>query len=243
MANIRVEGLTKIFGRHPDYALKLLAQRRTKEEILSQTGQAIGLADVSFEVQAGETLVVMGLSGSGKSTLIRCINRLIEPTQGKIFIDDVDITLLDHPTLLEWRRHKLSMVFQHFALFPHRDVRANVEYGLEIQQVEVNVRREKAQQALKLVGLDGWEEAMPSQLSGGMQQRVGLARALAVDPDILLMDEAFSSLDPLIRRDMQHELVSLQQRVKKTILFITHDLDEALEIGDRVILMRAGRIV
>ena len=243
MAKITVTGLTKIFGQHPERALTLLEKGVNKDDIFNQTGQAVGLADVSFAVEEGEILVVMGLSGSGKSTLIRCVNRLIEPTQGQIVIDDVNVTQLDHHALLEFRRHKLGMVFQHFALFPHRSILGNAEYGLEIQEVDKSEREEKARQALKLVGLEGWEEALPHQLSGGMQQRVGLARALAVDPDILLMDEAFSALDPLIRRDMQHELVALQQRVKKTILFITHDLDEALKIGDRVILMKDGRVV
>ncbi|MGA7801966.1 MAG: betaine/proline/choline family ABC transporter ATP-binding protein, partial [Gammaproteobacteria bacterium] len=187
--------------------------------------------------------VVMGLSGSGKSTLIRCVNRLIEPTYGSVWIDGQDICRLNHNELLQLRREKFGMVFQHFALFPHRNIISNVEYGLEVQGEPAARRREKAGEALNLVGLEGWESAMPGQLSGGMQQRVGLARALAVDPDILLMDEAFSALDPLIRRDMQHELVSLQERVKKTILFITHDLDEALKIGDRIILLKDARVV
>jgi len=185
----------------------------------------------------------MGLSGSGKSTLIRCINRLIEPTSGQIFIDGKDITSLDHHALLELRRHKLGMVFQNFALFPHRNLLNNVEYGLEIQHQEKNSRIDKARAALQLVGLAGWEDAMPNQLSGGMQQRVGLARALAIEPDILLMDEAFSALDPLIRGDMQNELIALQNRMKKTILFITHDLDEALKLGNRVVLMKDGQVV
>jgi glycine betaine/proline transport system ATP-binding protein len=243
MAKIRTVNLTKIFGPYPERALTLFSQGKTKDEIFNQTGLAVALADVSFEVQTGEILVVMGLSGSGKSSLIRCINRLIEPTQGKIFIDGEDITNLEHNALLELRRHKFGMVFQHFALFPHRNVCHNVEYGLEIQHKDKAFRREKACQVLKLVGLEGWEEAMPSQLSGGMQQRVGLARALAIEPDILLMDEAFNALDPLIRGEMQNELISLQNRIKKTILFITHNLDEALKMGDRVVLMREGQIV
>ncbi|HEC84700.1 MAG: glycine/betaine ABC transporter ATP-binding protein [Candidatus Parabeggiatoa sp. nov. 2] len=243
MEKISAVNLTKIFGPHPERALKLLSQGTSKDDIFNQTGQAVGLADVSFEVPEGEILVVMGLSGSGKSTLIRSINRLIEPTSGQIFIDGEDITTLDHDELLELRRHKFGMVFQHFALFPHRNILNNVEYGLEIQKVDKELRQEKARDALKLVGLEGWEDAKPSQLSGGMQQRVGLARALAVDPDILLMDEAFSALDPLIRGDMQNELNSLQDRMKKTILFITHDLDEALKIGNRVVLMKDGQVV
>jgi len=243
MEKIRTDNLTKIFGENPKTALKLLSQGTHKDEIFNQTGQAVGLANVSFEVQEGEISVVMGLSGSGKSTLIRCINRLIEPSSGQVFIDGEDITTFDNQALLELRRHKFGMVFQHFALFPHRNILNNVEYGLEIQNVEQGLRQEKARESLKLVGLEGWEEAMPSQLSGGMQQRVGLARALAVEPDILLMDEAFSALDPLIRGDMQNELISLQERMKKTILFITHDLDEALKIGNRVVLMKDGQIV
>jgi glycine betaine/proline transport system ATP-binding protein len=243
MEKIKTVNLTKIFGSTPKPAIQLLSQGMSKDEILNQTGLAVGIANVSFEIEEGETVVVMGLSGSGKSTLVRCINRLIEPTHGKIFIDGEDITTLDHSALLKLRRHKFGMVFQHFALFPHRNILNNVEYGLEVQQVEKNLRQEKARSALKLVGLEGWSDAMPSQLSGGMQQRVGLARALAIDPDILLMDEAFSALDPLIRADMQNELVSMQARMKKTILFITHDLDEALKIGNRVVLMKDGQVV
>jgi glycine betaine/proline transport system ATP-binding protein len=185
----------------------------------------------------------MGLSGSGKSTLVRCINRLIEPTAGKVVVDGTDVATLGKDELLDFRRRHFGMVFQHFALLPHRSVVANVEYGLEIQNREPGERREKAREALRLVGLEGWEDARPAQLSGGMQQRVGLARALAVDPQILLMDEAFSALDPLIRRDMQHELVSLQERMHKTIVFISHDLDEAIKIGDRIVLMKDGAVV
>ncbi|HYW92959.1 MAG TPA: glycine betaine/L-proline ABC transporter ATP-binding protein [Gammaproteobacteria bacterium] len=240
---IVVEKLAKIFGSRPERALKLLEQGRDKQEILAETGQAVGLADVSFDVREGEILVVMGLSGSGKSTLIRCINRLIEPTSGRITVDGQDVLALDTDGLRELRRKKFGMVFQNFALLPHRDIVTNVEYGLEIQGVPKEEREKRAMEALKLVGLDGWEHAWPDQLSGGMRQRVGLARALAVDPDILLMDEAFSALDPLIRRDMQHELISLQNRMQKTILFITHDLDEALKIGDRIVLMKDGRVV
>lgn len=240
---IKAEHLTKIFGSHPQRAFPLLDQGLAKNEIFERTGQAVGLADASFTASEGEILVIMGLSGCGKSTLIRCLNRLVEPSRGRVYVDGRDITELSHKELLELRRHKFAMVFQHFALFPHRSILANVEYGLEIQSVARATRREKALEALALVGLDGWEAATPAQLSGGMQQRVGLARALAVDPDILLMDEAFSALDPLIRGEMQGELVSLQARVNKTIIFITHDLDEALKIGDRIILMKEGRIV
>ncbi|RNE91863.1 glycine betaine/L-proline ABC transporter ATP-binding protein [Marichromatium sp. AB31] len=239
---IAVRGLTKIFGDEPEKALELLAQGADKKTILEKTGQTVGVADASFDVYEGEILVVMGLSGSGKSSLIRCLNRLNEPTRGEILIDGEDIVGLDHHQLLETRRRKFGMVFQHFALFPHRTIRENVEYGLEIQGVAPEVRAEKAIAALRQVGLEGWEDARPDQLSGGMQQRVGLARALAVDPDVLLMDEAFSALDPLIRRDMQQELLALQNRLQKTIVFITHDLDEALYLGNRIVLMKDARI-
>lgn len=240
---IRVEGLYKIFGRNPGVARDLLSQGYSKEEILAKSGQAVGVADASFDVYEGETVVVMGLSGSGKSTLIRCVNRLINPTFGKVYIDDQDVTALDDAQLREVRRKKFGMVFQSFALFPHRTVLSNAEYGLEIQGVEESIRRKKAMEALELVGLGGWESYHPDNLSGGMKQRVGLARALAVEPDILLMDEAFSALDPLIRSDMQDELLNLESKVKKTILFITHDLDEALKMGDRIVLMKDGRVV
>lgn len=240
---IRVENLTKIFGFRSREALKLLRKGVTKEEILERTGCGVGVADASFVVDQGEIVVVMGLSGSGKSTLVRCINRLIEPTDGKIFIDDQDITALSVEKLRQVRLSKLGMVFQNFALFPHRTVCQNAEYGLEIQGVGPVKRRERAVTALEQVGLKGWEDYYPHNLSGGMQQRVGLARALALDPDILLMDEAFSALDPLIRSDMQDELINLQESMRKTILFISHDLDEALKLGDRIVLMKDGAIV
>jgi glycine betaine/proline transport system ATP-binding protein len=240
---IIVENLYKIFGSHPERALKLLKEGASKDEIFKKTKQAVGCVDVNFQVAEGEILVVMGLSGSGKSTLIRCLNRLNEPTKGTVTVDGVEVTALNHKELMEFRRKKFGFVFQNFALFPHRTVQANAEYGLEIQGVDPAERAEKAKAALAQVGLAGWEQSMPGQLSGGMQQRVGLARALAVDPDILLMDEAFSALDPLIRRGMQDELISLQDKVKKTIVFITHDLDEALKIGDRIILMKDGKVV
>jgi glycine betaine/proline transport system ATP-binding protein len=243
MTKIKIRSLYKVFGPQPGKALELLEQGVGKDEIFNRTGHAIGLADVSFDVEEGEILVVMGLSGSGKSTLIRCINRLFEPTAGEILIDGEDVTKLGHEKLRQLRRDKFAMVFQHFALLPHRTVLANVEYGLEIQDRPAQERREKAEEALHLVGLEGWGDSFPSQLSGGMQQRVGLARALAVDPEVLLMDEAFSALDPLIRRDMQHELVSLQERMQKTILFVSHDLDEAIKIGDRIVLMKDGAVV
>lgn len=242
MQKIRIEHLSKIFGPHPEKALRLLDRGADNADI-RKTGHAVGVADVSFDVQEGELLVIMGLSGSGKSTLLRCLNRLNASSRGSIFVDDEDITRFDRQQLLDLRRRKISMVFQHFALFPQRSVADNAAYGLEVQGIAPAERRARAVEALELVGLKGWEDSLPSQLSGGMQQRVGLARALAVKSDILLMDEAFSALDPLIRRDMQQELASLQRRMKKTIVFITHDLDEALQIGDRIVLMKDGRVV
>lgn len=240
---IRIENLTKIFGSRSKEAMDLLGQGFSKEEILEQTACGVGVNNASFEVAEGEIVVVMGLSGSGKSTLIRCVNRLIDPTAGKVYIDDVDVTGLDEKGLRELRLTKLAMVFQNFALLPHRTVCQNVEYGLEIRGVEPAVRRETAMRVIEQVGLKGWEDYRPENLSGGMQQRVGLARALAMDPDILLMDEAFSALDPLIRSDMQDELISLQESMQKSILFVSHDLDEALKIGDRIVLMKDGAIV
>jgi glycine betaine/proline transport system ATP-binding protein len=243
MEKIVVEGLYKIFGPHPETALQMVKAGQSKEEIMEKTRHGVGVADANFVVNAGEILVVMGLSGSGKSTLVRCVNRLIEPTAGKVIVDGEDVTRIGKKALRQFRQKHLGMVFQNFALFPHRSVVRNVEYGLEIQGVEATQRREAAMQALEQVGLKGWEDSMPDQLSGGMQQRVGLARALALDADIMLMDEAFSALDPLIRRDMQDELLDLQERVQKTIVFISHDLDEAIKIGDRIVLMKDGRLV
>ena len=240
---IQVDNVYKVFGREPLRAVKMLEKGLGKSEIMKKTRLAVGVDNASFEVLEGEMLVVMGLSGSGKSTLLRCINRLIEPTAGKVFIDGVDVTALSDEELRKVRMKKFGMVFQRFALLPHRTVQQNTEFGLEIQGMAPAQRAEKARQALQLVGLDGWEDSYPEQLSGGMQQRVGLARALAVDPDVLFMDEAFSALDPLIRREMQDELLALQSRVHKTILFITHDLDEALKLGDRIIIMKDGAIV
>ncbi|HNR52069.1 MAG TPA: glycine betaine/L-proline ABC transporter ATP-binding protein, partial [Deltaproteobacteria bacterium] len=240
---IVVQNLYKIFGNHPHKGVKLLKQGYTKDQILEKTGQGVGIADVSFHVDEGEILVIMGLSGSGKSTLVRCLNRLIEPTEGKILLEGSDITSLNREELRQLRQKRFGMVFQHFALFPRRSVIRNVEYGLEVQKVPAAERRERAVTALEQVGLKGWEDSYPAQLSGGMQQRVGLARALALDPDIMLMDEAFSALDPLIRRDMQDELINLQEKMHKTIVFISHDLDEALKLGDRIILMKDGAIV
>lgn len=240
---IKVNNITKIFGRNTKRALQLLDEGKSKNEILKECGATVGVKNASFEVYSGEIFVIMGLSGSGKSTLVRLLNRLIEPTAGQISIDSEEVTSMGKENLRNLRRKKISMVFQNFALFPHRTVLQNTEYGLEIQEVKKEVRTEKSLEALKLVGLKGYEDQYPSQLSGGMQQRVGLARALANDPDILLMDEAFSALDPLIRKDMQDELVQLQNKMEKTIVFITHDLDEALKIGDRIALMKDGEIV
>jgi glycine betaine/proline transport system ATP-binding protein len=243
MSIVEVKNLTKIFGSHPHSALDMVKAGEERLKIQEKTGQTVGVAEVNFSVKRGEILVVMGLSGSGKSTLVRCINRLIEPTDGSIVIDGQEVVGMNHEDLLQLRRHKMGMVFQHFALFPHRTIIQNAEYGLEVMGVDLGERREKAGKALALVGLDGWETSYPKELSGGMQQRVGLARALAVDPEIVLMDEALSALDPLIRKDMQNELIDLQRKLEKTIIFITHDLDEAINIGDRIILMKDGRVV
>ena len=239
---ISVRNVTKVFGKSKK-ALQLLQEGESKQSILKKTGATIGVNQASFDVEAGEIFVIMGLSGSGKSTLVRMLNRLIEPTAGEVFIDGVDIVKMKQEQLRDVRRKKISMVFQKFALLPHRTVLENTEYGLEVQGVPKETRTDKSMEALKLVGLDGYEDQYPKQLSGGMQQRVGLARALANDADILLMDEAFSALDPLIRKDMQDELLELQATMKKTIVFITHDLDEALRIGDRIALMKDGSIV
>jgi len=240
---LSVKNVTKIFGKNPKKAIQLLKEGSSKGEILKKTGSTVGVNQAAFDVYAGEIFVIMGLSGSGKSTLVRTINRLIDPTAGEILIDGKDITKMKKDELRDIRRKKISMVFQKFALFPHRTVLENTEYGLEIQGIQKDKRKESAIKALKLVGLEGYENQYPNQLSGGMQQRVGLARALATDTDILLMDEAFSALDPLIRKDMQDELLELQNSMEKTIIFITHDLDEALRIGDRIALMKDGEIV
>ncbi|ASB91878.1 MULTISPECIES: glycine/proline betaine ABC transporter ATP-binding protein OpuAA [Bacillus] len=240
---IKVEKVSKIFGKQTKKAVQMLANGKTKKEILKATGSTVGVNQADFEVYDGEIFVIMGLSGSGKSTLVRMLNRLIEPTAGSIYIDGDMITNMSKDQLREVRRKKISMVFQKFALFPHRTILENTEYGLELQGVDKQERQQKALESLKLVGLEGFEHQYPDQLSGGMQQRVGLARALTNDPDILLMDEAFSALDPLIRKDMQDELLDLHDNVGKTIIFITHDLDEALRIGDRIVLMKDGNIV
>lgn len=243
MKKIEVNNLTKIFGSHPQQGLKRLMDGEQKENILAETGMTVGVNQASFSVEAGEFFVIMGLSGSGKSTLIRLVNRLIEPTSGEVLIDGQDITRMGTKELIETRRKKLGMVFQQFGLFPHRNVLQNVAYGLEIQGVNKEERHKRAQQSIEDVGLHGYENSYPKELSGGMQQRVGLARALANDSDILLMDEAFSALDPLIRKEMQDELLNLQNKLGKTILFITHDLDEALKLGDRIAIMKNGEIV
>nr|BAA08932.1 glycine betain/L-proline transport ATPase [Bacillus subtilis] len=240
---IKVEKVSKIFGKQTKKAVQMLANGKAKKEILKATGSTVGVNQADFEVYDGEIFVIMGLSGSGKSTLVRMLNRLIEPTAGNIYIDGDMITNMSKDQLREVRRKKISMVFQKFALFPHRTILENTEYGLELQGVDKQERQQKALESLKLVGLEGFEHQYPDQLSGGMQQRVGLARALTNDPDILLMDEAFSALDPLIRKDMQDELLDLHDNVGKTIIFITHDLDEALRIGDRIVLMKDGNIV
>lgn len=243
MPVIEVKNLTKIFGRNQKEALKLLDQGQSKEEILNKTGCTVAVNEATFSVEQGEFFVIMGLSGSGKSTLIRLLNRLIEPTKGNIHIDGKDISKLDKKSLREVRREKLSMVFQRFALFPHRTILENAEFGLEIQNMDKQERRKRAEEALDMVGLGDYATQYPEQLSGGMQQRVGLARALTNDPEVLLMDEAFSALDPLIRKDMQDELIELQAKMQRTIIFITHDLDEALRLGDRIALMKDGSIV
>ena len=243
MAIIEVKSLTKVFGNDPKRAFPLLEQGLSKERIAKETKLTVGVNRVNFSIEPGEIFVIMGLSGSGKSTVVRLLNRLIEPTAGQVLINGKDIVKMNREELRQVRRKTMSMIFQKFALFPHRTILENVEYGLEVQGVEKEARRKKAKESLALVGLGGLEDKRPDELSGGMQQRVGLARGLANDPEILLMDEAFSALDPLIRKDMQDELLELQANMKKTIIFITHDLDEALRLGDRIALMRDGAIV
>ena len=239
---IKVESLTKVFGHNPKSVLKRMKNGESKDNILKETGHTIGLNNVSFEVNTGEIFIIMGLSGSGKSTLVRCLNLLNEPTEGKIIIDGSDIVEYNKKELREFRQKKVGMVFQHFGLFTHRTVLGNVEYGLEVRGIPAPERTEIARKNLASVGLEGWEDKYPRDLSGGMRQRVGLARALANDPDILLMDEPFSALDPLIRRDMQIELLEIQSKLKKTIVFITHDVNEAFKLGDRVAVMKDGII-
>ncbi|MGX7047364.1 glycine/betaine ABC transporter ATP-binding protein [Lactococcus piscium] len=243
MPKVEIKQLTKIFGKKRKAALELVKQNMNKDEILKKTGSTVGVYDINLEINDGEIFVIMGLSGSGKSTLIRLLNRLSEPTAGQLIIDGQDITKLNKKELLDIRRRKMSMVFQNFALFPHRTILENTEYGLEVQDVPKDERRKRAEKALDNAKLLAFKDQYPDQLSGGMQQRVGLARALTNDPDILLMDEAFSALDPMVRREMQDELLDLQATVQKTIIFITHDLDEALRIGDRIAIMKDGKLV
>lgn len=240
---ISCRNIWKIFGPHPEQIRKGLNPDQSRAEILQETGHVVAVKDVSFGVRKGETFVVMGLSGSGKSTLVRCISRLIEPTSGKIIVEGEDLMAMDEKQLRHLRRHKMSMVFQHFGLFPHRTVLDNAAYGLEIQGVDKEQRHNRAKKILDLVGLHGWENHYPGELSGGMQQRVGIARALTVDPEILFFDEPFSALDPLIRREMQDELINLQKMMHKTIIFITHDFLEAVKLGDYIAIMKDGEIV
>ncbi|AIV07661.1 TPA: glycine betaine/L-proline ABC transporter ATP-binding protein [Vibrio harveyi] len=240
---IEISGLYKIFGPKPKTVIERVKQGQSKDQILADTGHTVGLKDINLQINKGEIFVIMGLSGSGKSTMIRHFNRLIDPTMGQILVEGVDVMQLSSKELEEFRRHKMSMVFQRFGLLPHRTVVDNVAYGLEIQGIKKEARLAKANEWLETVGLKGYENQYPAQLSGGQQQRVGLARALATDAEILLMDEAFSALDPLIRSEMQDQLIELQEKLHKTIIFITHDLDEALRLGDRIAILKDGELV
>lgn len=243
-AKLSVQHLYKIFGKHPKKAMKMVEQGKNKDEIFEATGQTVGVKDASFDIYEGEIFVIMGLSGSGKSTMVRMLNRLIEPTAGKVLLDDIDIAKLDEEELRQMRLHKMSMVFQSFALMPHLTVRQNVAFGLDLAgEVSEQEKNQRAESALDRVGLLPNADSYPNELSGGMQQRVGLARALCINPDVLLMDEAFSALDPLIRTEMQDELLRLQNEDKRTIVFISHDLDEAVRIGDRIAIMQGGEVV
>ena len=243
MSKIESNNIYKIFGNNPQSVLPMVQDGATKEEVLEKTGHTIGLDNVSVKIEEGETFVCMGLSGSGKSTLIRHINRLIDPTSGDIMVNGLNIMNCDSKQLIDFRRHSISMVFQRFGLFPHKTVMQNVGYGLEVQGINKDEIKKRAMEKIEAVGLNGFENQYPSQLSGGMQQRVGLARALATNTDIMLMDEAFSALDPLIRSDMQKQLIDLQAELKKTIVFITHDLDESLRLGDHIAILNAGKLV
>ncbi len=243
MSKIEINNVYKIFGSNPNSVLPKVKEGATKDEILENTGHTVGLDNVSLKIEEGETFVCMGLSGSGKSTLIRHLNRLIDPTDGEILIEGTNVMNLNKEQLIEFRRHKMSMVFQRFGLFPHKTVIQNVGYGLEMQGKAEEERNKISMEKINAVGLIGFENQYPAQLSGGMQQRVGLARALATDTDIMLMDEAFSALDPLIRSDMQKQLIDLQSQLKKTIVFITHDLDESLRLGDHIGILNAGKLV
>ena len=240
---IQVKDLYKVFGDKPESVMPMVKAGKSKDEILAETGHTVGLKEIDLEIKRGEIFVIMGLSGSGKSTLIRHFNRLIEPTAGEIIVEGTDVMKLNTKELEQFRRHKMSMVFQRFGLMPHYTVLDNVAYGLKIQGVDKSVREQKATEWLETVGLKGYEEQYPNQLSGGQQQRVGLARALCTDAEILLMDEAFSALDPLIRSEMQDQLIELQHKLNKTIIFITHDLDEALRLGDRIAILKDGLLV
>ncbi len=243
MSKIEINNVYKIFGPKPNQVLEMVKGGSGKDEILEKTGHTVGLDNVSLKIEEGETFVCMGLSGSGKSTLIRHLNRLIDPTDGEILVEGTNVMSLNKEKLIEFRRHKMSMVFQRFGLFPHKTVLQNVGYGLEMQGIDPEKRNSVAMEKIEAVGLSGFENQYPNQLSGGMQQRVGLARALATDTDIMLMDEAFSALDPLIRSDMQKQLLDLQSQLKKTIVFITHDLDESLRLGDHIGILNAGKLV
>ena len=243
MAKIEIKNIYKIFGNNPKSVLSMVQDGATKEEVLEKTGHTVGLDNVSLKIEEGETFVCMGLSGSGKSTLIRHINRLIDPTSGDVIVDGNNVMSFDPKGLIDFRRHTMSMVFQRFGLFPHKTVMQNVGYGLEVQGIKIDQINKTAMEKIEAVGLLGFENQYPSQLSGGMQQRVGLARALATNTDIMLMDEAFSALDPLIRSDMQKQLIDLQAELKKTIVFITHDLDESLRLGDHIGILNAGKLV
>ena len=238
---IELRHIWKVFGQGDGHNAIALAQGgASRTEILQQSQQTVAVRDVSFSVARGETFVVMGLSGSGKSTLIRCLARLIEPTSGHVLLSGDDLLAMTEEQLIDVRRGRMSMVFQHFGLFPHRKVIDNIAYGLEVQKIDKETRIARATEVLNIVGLDGWANHYPQQLSGGMQQRVGLARALAVDPQILLFDEPFSALDPLIRKEMQDELIRLQKTMQRTVVFITHDFSEALRLGDRIAIMKDG---
>lgn len=243
MPKVELNNIWKIFGPNPNHVYETLDRKLSRDEVLNQTGHVVAVRDVSLEIAESEIFVVMGLSGSGKSTLIRCLSRLIEPTAGEVIINGADVIGMNERDLRDLRRHTVSMVFQRFGLFPHRRVIDNVAFGLEVQGQGEDERRKTAQDVLELVGLTSWAQHYPHELSGGMQQRVGLARALAVDPEIMLCDEPFSALDPLIRRDMQNELLYLQKTLNKTIVFITHDFLEAIKLGDRIAIMKDGAIV
>ena len=243
MSKIEIRNVYKIFGQNPSKILPMVQDGANKEEVLEKTGHTVGLDNVSLSIEEGETFVCMGLSGSGKSTLIRHINRLIDPTSGEVLVEGTNVMDLNQKSLIEFRRHKMSMVFQRFGLFPHKTVIENVGYGLEVQGKTLEERNKIAMEKIEAVGLSGFEHQYPNQLSGGMQQRVGLARALATNTNIMLMDEAFSALDPLIRSDMQKQLIDLQSELKKTIFFITHDLDESLRLGDHIGILNHGKLV